>query len=524
LRIAVASGHGIGKSALVGMMLTWAMSTCPETRIVVTANTEGQLRTKTWPEIAKWVRLASNADWWQVPAMSMYENDHEKSWRADAVPWSEQHRGFAGLHNEGKRIVLIYDEASGIADKIWEVSEGALTDANTEIIWLAFGNPTQNTGRFRECFGKHRHLWKTHQIDSRTVEGTNREYLESLVKTYGEDSDFVRVRVRGVFPRAGVSQFIGSDLVEEAQARKVHADPGAPFILGVDIARFGDDQSVIRGRRGRDGRCVRPEKWRGMDTVFSAGKVAEAIDVLQAGRRLHRRRRRGRRRGRHPQEPRLQGQRGELRPKAKNEGDFVNKRAEMWAAAKDWLKTGQIDPDRELADDLAGPEYGFDKDGRIQLEKKADMKKRGLASPDDGDAFVLTFAEPVQRTDMRTSRDARRSRAPGKDITDLQVCQAYAKWRVLLDLEIELRKRGRIVRAPYPYELLMLLGAGLRNPFPRPGETLRASTPVPRHVLPPAESLVAAAPGSPGDRGHLRPRSSRPPTSCACARAGRRPS
>lgn len=408
LRIAVASGHGIGKSALVGMVTDWAMSTCPETRIVVTANTEGQLRTKTWPEIAKWVRMASNADWWQVPAMSMYERDHEKSWRADAVPWSANNtEGFAGLHNEGKRIVLIYDEASGIDDLLWEVSEGALTDSNTEIIWLAFGNPTQNTGRFRECFGKHRHLWKTYQIDSRTVEGTNREYLDGLVQTYGEDSDFVRVRVRGVFPRAGVSQFIGSDIVEAAQTRKVNADPGAPLILGVDIARFGDDQSVIRGRKGRDGRVIRPIKWRGMDTVFSAGKVAEAIDLYK------------------PDACFIDGggvgggvvdilksrnykvTEVNFGATARDEKMYVNKRAEMYGLAKEWLDTGQIDADSQLADDLTGPEYGFDKDGRIQLEKKSDMKKRGLPSPDDADAFVLTFAQPVQRTDMRTSRIGR---------------------------------------------------------------------------------------------------------------------
>src|ERR1039458_1186404 len=88
-----------------------------------------------------------------------------------------------------------------------------MTDENTEIIWLAFGNPTQNTGRFRECFGKFKHRWKTFQIDSRTVEGTNKEQINKWIDDYGEDSDFVRVRVRGEFPRAGSSQFIASDVV-----------------------------------------------------------------------------------------------------------------------------------------------------------------------------------------------------------------------------------------------------------------------------------------------------------------------
>lgn len=408
LRIAVASGHGIGKSALVGMITNWAMSTCAETRMVVTANTDGQLRTKTWPEIAKWARLAINADWWTVPATSMYSKSNEKSWRADAIPWSTNNtEGFAGLHNEGKRIVVVYDEASGIDDKIWEVTEGALTDENTEIIWIAFGNPTQPTGRFHDCFGKHRHLWKRYQIDSRTVEGTNKAYLDEAVATHGEDSDFVRMRIRGVFPRAGVNQFIGTDLVEMAQQRKLHADPGSPFILGVDIARYGDDKSVIRGRKGRDGRPMRAIKWRNMSTVHSAGQIADAIDVL------------------HPDAVFIDGggvgggvvdilksrnykvTEVNFGAAAKDGKKYVNKRSEMYGRAKEWLETGQLDDDAELATDLVGPLYFYDKDGAIQLESKKDMKERGLASPDDADAFVLTFAEPVQRTDMRTSRIGR---------------------------------------------------------------------------------------------------------------------
>jgi hypothetical protein len=265
-----------------------------------------------------------------------------------------------------------------------------------------------NTGRFRECFGKYRHLWKTKQIDSRTVEGTNRAYLDELVATYGEDSDIVKVRVRGQFPSQSVCQFISSTAVEEAQTRKLLArDPGAPLILGVDIARFGDDKSVIRGRQGRDGRVIRPIKWSGMDTVFSAGKVAEAIELYK------------------PEAVFIDGggvgggvvdilksqnyrvTEVNFGAGARDSKKYANKRAEMWGDMRDWLATGVIDDDNELRDDLIGPEYTFDKDTRILLEKKEDMKKRGLASPDDGDALALTFASSVQRTDMRTSRGGR---------------------------------------------------------------------------------------------------------------------
>jgi hypothetical protein len=94
---------------------------------------------------------------------------------------------------------------------------GRLTDADTELIWLAFGNPTQNTGAFRECFGKHRNLWRTAQIDAREVEGVNTQYLDELVAAYGADSDVVRVRVRGQFPSSSTMQFIPQDLAEAAR-------------------------------------------------------------------------------------------------------------------------------------------------------------------------------------------------------------------------------------------------------------------------------------------------------------------
>lgn len=421
LRMAIASGHGIGKSALIGMVVDWAMSTCPETRVVVTANTDTQLRTKTWPEIGKWTRMLINADWWRVPAVSMYEVGHEKSWRADAIPWSENNtEAFAGLHNEGKRIVLVFDEASPIADKVWEVAEGALTDQDTEIIWLAFGNPTRNTGRFRECFGRYRSLWKTRQIDSRTVEGTNKAYLDEMVRTYGEDSDIVKVRVRGEFPSQSVAQFISAAAVEAAQTRRIQIlDPAAPLIMGVDIARFGDDKCVIRGRQGRDGKPFKPIKWQGADTVKSAEKIADAIQRIN------------------PDQVNIDGggiggavvdilkgwnykvTEVNFGSAATDEKRYANKRAEMWGDSREWLETGMIDDDAEFRDDLIGPEYMIDKNGRILLESKADMKARGLASPDDGDAFVLTFAQPVQRKDAKTSRN--RANAPKAAVTNYRV-------------------------------------------------------------------------------------------------------
>lgn len=193
----------------------------------------------------------------------MYSNDpgHDKRWRADAIPRSEHNtEAFAGLHNERKRIVVVFDEASNIADLVWEVAEGALTDEDTEIIWVAFGNPTRNTGRFRECFRKYKHRWKCAQIDSRTVEGTNKQQLQKWVDDYGEDSDFVKVRVRGIFPDASELQFIPTGLTDEAMKRVVTAAQvaHAPRIIGVDPAYSGVDDAVIYLRRGCTAKCCGP--------------------------------------------------------------------------------------------------------------------------------------------------------------------------------------------------------------------------------------------------------------------------
>lgn len=397
--IAVASGHGIGKSACISMLMDWAMSTCEDCKVVFTANTGTQLSTKTVPEIHKWYRISANANWWELKAHSITVKDetHAKLWRADAISWSENNtEAFAGLHNKGKRILLIFDEASAISDTVWEVAEGALTDDDTEIIWLAFGNPTKNTGRFRECFGKFKHRWKTFQIDSRTVEGTNKEQITKWIEDYGEDSDFVRVRVRGEFPRAGSNQFIPADVVAACRKYRAEGYESLPKILAVDVARFGDDQTVIGTRQGRKARIL--GKYRGKDTVWTAEQVIQFIeterpdaivvdaDGLGAGT-VDALRHRG-------YGAKLFEFHGGNTPQ--NHAAYFNKRAEAWGALRDWLMAGaEIPDDSELADDLTSPEYGFSASQQIQLEKKDDMKKRGLSSPDSGDMLAMTFAVKV---------------------------------------------------------------------------------------------------------------------------------
>jgi len=410
LQIGIASGHGIGKSALIGMVDHWARSVTVDHRSVITSNTGAQLYKKTLPEVSRWARTAINAHWFDIEATAIISKaaGHDKAWRTDGATWSTHNtEAFAGLHNLGRSILMVFDEASGIDDKVFEVAEGALTDEDTVIVWLVCGNPTRNTGRFRQIFpgGALTGLWKTRQIDSRTVEGTNKLDLQKKADTWGEDSDYVKVRVRGLFPSASDRQFIPEDLVAGAMdpAREVYVDRADPLIMGVDVARGGTDSTVLRFRRGRDGRSIPPVRLQVRDTMEIAARVAEqrtrwGVDTVfvdgggVGGGVCDRLRQLG--------VPYIEVQfGGKADGGARIEGEvFANKRAEMWGAARAWLKAGALDDDATLRADLIGPEYGYVlRDGRdaILLESKDDMRERGLASPDDADAFVLTFAYPV---------------------------------------------------------------------------------------------------------------------------------
>ena len=423
LKIAVASGHGIGKTALIAMISHWAMSTCPDCRVLVTANTEDQLTTKTWPEMSKWFGLAINRDWWNISAtrITSRQAGHETTWRLDRETWSENNtEAFQGLHNRRKRIVLIFDEGSAIPKMVWDVAEGALTDEDTEIIFLVFGNPTQNDTPFAGCFGAQSHRWVTRHIDSRTVAGTNKEQIDRWVQDFGEDSDFVRVRVRGEFPRAGGLQFIPQDRV--SAARKRNAEPSGYKIMSADIARSGFNQTVVGWRQGPVSRIL--DKWRGISIPDQAGKIALRIieeeprcviidgdgiggavaDCLRAMLpKMNQPRREwpdtplARWFEKHPWFS-VQEFHGGYKPC--DPFMYFNRRAEVWGLMKGWLQYGKIDDDPELERDLTGPHFDTDNPKSvIQLERKEDMRDRGVDSPDCGDMLAMTFgANPMAET------------------------------------------------------------------------------------------------------------------------------
>lgn len=414
IRLAVTSGHGVGKSALVAWIILWAISTCPDTRGIVTANTENQLKTKTWVELATWYRRFIGRDLFKLTATSLFSADteRERTWRVDMVPWSERNtEAFAGLHNKGKRILLIMDEASAIPDLIWEVSEGALTDENTEIIWCAFGNPTRNKGRFRDCHpgGRFQHRWQSLKVDSRSVSFTNKSQIQSWIDDYGADSDFVRVRILGEFPRIDSESFIPYDLANNATNREVEPQGNSALILGVDVGRFGDDPSVIYPRRGRDASTHPPEIFFGIDTMELVSRIintynrlradAVMIDVGGVGGGVADRLRQLRIPVYDVDFGTKADYINEIQPQVK----YANKRAEIWGALRDWLAGGSIvdltipsptGTNTTLVDELMGPTYGLNNREEILLEAKKDMRRRGVPSPNVADALACSFAYP----------------------------------------------------------------------------------------------------------------------------------
>ena len=429
LQEAVKSGRGIGKSALVGWLVHWMMSTRLGSTVIVTANTEQQLKSRTWAELGKWVTLAINGHWFDMTALSMrpakwFEEALKRDLKIDtgyyyaqAQLWSEENPdAFAGIHNHNG-VLVIYDEASGIPHPIWTVTEGFFTEPIIDRYWFVFSNPRRNSGAFFECFHKNRNFWRTRTIDARTVEDTDTALYEKIIRQHGIDSYEACVEVLGEFPSQSVAQFIPILSARAAAERIPEPDGGAPLVMGVDVARFGDDRSVISFRQGRDARSIPWEYYNGIDTMQLAMRVAVAADkyrpqaifvdgggvgggVVDRLKELKYRV--------------IEVQAGES---ADDKDKYSNKRVEMWDRMREWLLIGAIPGDEDLFNDLIGIEYKYNvTTTQLMLERKDEMKKRGLASPDLADALALTFARPVARVDVRHSSAGSRQRfATGRE-------------------------------------------------------------------------------------------------------------
>lgn len=411
IREAVSSGRGIGKSALVSWLVLWMLTTRIGGSVIISANSENQLRSVTWAELTKWAAMLINSHWWEISATKLVpakwltdlvEKDLKKGtryWACEGKLWSEENPdSYAGVHNQDG-MMLIFDESSGIPDPIWDVGAGFFTENTPDRYWFAFSNPRRNTGYFFETFHAKRAFWKSRTVDARTVEDTDKAIYDQIIAEYGEDSTQAKVEVYGEFPSAGEDQFIGSMLVDDAMKRPKYKDMTAPIILGVDPARGGADATVIAVRQGRD--IVAIKRYQGEDTMTIVGRVIEAIEefkpmmtVIDEGGLGY------------GILDRLTEQRYKVRGvnfgnKAKHSIAFGNKRAEMWNDMRNWLKSASIPQDRQLKADLTGPTKKPNSSGTIFLEGKKEMKARGLASPDAADAICVTFAFPVAHRDYQ---------------------------------------------------------------------------------------------------------------------------
>jgi len=427
IQIAVASGHGIGKTALMSWINLWFISTHVTPRIIVTANTFKQLSGKTWAELHKWHDQMVHKHLFEWTAETYKLKENKAEWKAEAVPWSKQNsEAFAGTHAEN--VLYLFDEGSAIDDSIWDVSEGAMT--TLRCLWIVFGNPTRNTGRFRACFGKFRHRWITRSIDSRTARKTNKGKIRQWIEDYGEDSDFSRIRVKGKFPRMASGQLCSEQDVDFCMNEyKAIGFEIYPISICVDVAREGEDLTTVgvwQGKKGHELQAYQKPDNSKTTVVMTATYAADAY-------------RHYRKRYPHAKIRIFVDDNGvgggvtdiletwclpvtgvNSGKSAQDPDKFMLVRAEMWWRAALAIADGyELPKDDRLKEDLVNMTYCMTvPSNKVQLEKVADLKLRDLPSPDYGTAFVLQFAYP-QLLDIIDTTASRGSR-PGSGSMTMQ--------------------------------------------------------------------------------------------------------
>jgi phage terminase large subunit len=397
-RIAVRSGHGVGKSTVAAWVVIHHMLTEFPQRTAVTAPTSGQLFDVLFADIKAWIRRLPPA----LQEVFDIKSDHinhqtrpEDSYITVKTSRPETPEALAGVHS--KSVLLIADEASGVHEAIFEAASGSMS--GEEACTLLMGNPVRSSGLFYDCFHKLADQWVLEHVSCMDCPRVSKDYIADMKRRYGERSNAFRVRVLGEFPLADDDTVIPYELVASAQQRDIAMpDLRTPCVWGVDVALFGGDCSTLCKRRGN----VVPEPvrvWRNFDTMMLTGAIkAEwdatpaparpvliVIDALNMGRGVADRLR----------ELGLPVRALNVSESAATKDKFANLRAELWWSAKEWLASlsVQLPKDPELAEQLVKPKYHFRSNGKIQIESKEDMKSRGHESPDVADAFVMTFAK-----------------------------------------------------------------------------------------------------------------------------------
>lgn len=410
IKMAETSGHGTGKSAMGAWIAAWLLSTRPHSIGTVTAGTYSQLEEKTWAAIKHWMKLCITAHWFDIQSSGIFHKSYPETWKVTPQTCKKENaQSFAGQHARQSSSWYLFDEASEVPDEIYETAEGGLTDG--EPFWFVWGQPVRNTGEFYQiCFGSKRERWNHRRIDGRSSRFTNQSLIQQWITDYGLESDFCKVRVLGLPPAASELQYIDKKRIDEARKRVQTALQGEPLVAGFDVSGGGKAWNVIRFRRGLDGnpagmepvripgerdpdrsqrlgicaellRDQRPDRKLGALFIDSAFGAAIAVGLKNLGFT-------------NVFEVNAGGDSPDVH--------CLNMRAYMWMKGKDWLLLGGIpdEPDntpieKSLCQQLALPGYHINTSGKLVIESKKSIQERGEASPDDADAFLLTFARSV---------------------------------------------------------------------------------------------------------------------------------
>ncbi|HTY66607.1 MAG TPA: terminase B [Alphaproteobacteria bacterium] len=415
-RVAIRSGHGVGKTALLAWLILWFLITRRPVRIPCTAPTSHQLGDILWSEIAKWRRRlpAEFAAQISVTGEHVYRADSRQECFAVArTARRDQPEAFQGFH--GENLLFVVDEASGVDDSIFEVGEGALSTAGAKVV-LA-GNPTRRSGYFYNAFHRDSDAWKTLRVACADSPMVAARYASGMARRYGADSNIYRVRVLGEFPASEDDVVIPVELCDSAVHRDVEPLPDRRIIWGLDVARFGADRTALAKRRGNV--LLEPVKhWRNKDLMASAERVADEYNACEEADRpfaimvdsigygagvADRLRAMGL-----PARDVNVGNSSEM-PR------YERLRDELWWRAREWLdtRTCVLPDDQDLIGELTVPKYSFTPEGKIKVEGKDEIKKRSLQSPDLADAFCLTLAWRADKIpDSGRGRYARRRKQP----------------------------------------------------------------------------------------------------------------
>jgi phage terminase large subunit len=395
-RISVRSGHGVGKSTTASWAMLWYLLTRYPVKVVVTAPTSAQLYDALFAELKRWVKELP-------PALNQLlevkqervelRSSNTEAFISARTSRAEQPEALQGVHSDN--VMLVADEASGVPEAVFEAAAGSMSGHSAVTILL--GNPVRSSGFFFDTHNRLRGEWWTRRVSCVDSPRVSDAYVAEMASRYGEESNAYRIRVLGEFPRSDDDTVIPMDLVESALHRDVQANPKAPTVWGLDVARFGSDSSVLCKRKAN---LVTepPRRWRNLDLMQLTGAVKAEydaclpedrpleilVDVIGLGAGVvDRLRELGLpARGINVSESPAMGQ------------TYRNLRAELWYKAKAWLEKRdcKLPNDEDLVAELVTVRYKFQSTGKIQIESKDDIRKRGLASPDKADAFVLTFA------------------------------------------------------------------------------------------------------------------------------------